>query len=339
MNLPEYVDDLPNICGSEAMIAESLSQAARPCRQGEMDWGRIKSAFAIALHMHQPLIPARSQDLRTAAIISNLKYMMDHPDVGDNHNAPVFHWCYKRMGEFIPELVARGQAAARDAGLLRHACSTACTPMGLRRRLRQPADDHLRSGVSPVRRVAGLGLGPSGGALDAGAGLPPARAGLAAPLRRDLRPRGAGPGPGVLARRDGAAQPSGRLLRVRQDAQGMRLSLGAGAGAHGRAGRGRRPRHVTRTCRTGWWPRNSRGETLGIIAIIKTQGSDTKLVGQMQPYYEAKGLTRMELAGKSVPPLVTQIADGENGGVMMNEFPPKYHAGHGGGIGQPIRRR
>jgi len=25
-----------------------------------------------------------------------------------------------------------------------------------------------------------------------------------------------------------------------------------------------------------------------------------------------------------VPPVVTQIADGENGGVMMNEFPPKY---------------
>jgi len=25
-----------------------------------------------------------------------------------------------------------------------------------------------------------------------------------------------------------------------------------------------------------------------------------------------------------VPPIVTQIADGENGGVMMNEFPPKY---------------
>ena len=44
----------------------------------------------------------------------------------------------------------------------------------------------------------------------------------------------------------------------------------------------------------------------------------------MQPYYEAKGLSRTELAGKSVPPLVTQIADGENGGVMMNEFPSKY---------------
>ena len=44
----------------------------------------------------------------------------------------------------------------------------------------------------------------------------------------------------------------------------------------------------------------------------------------MQPYYEAHGLGRCELAGRSIPPLVTQIADGENGGVMMNEFPPKY---------------
>jgi hypothetical protein len=44
----------------------------------------------------------------------------------------------------------------------------------------------------------------------------------------------------------------------------------------------------------------------------------------MQPYYEAKSLERWELAGRSVPPLVTQIADGENGGVMMNEFPGKF---------------
>jgi hypothetical protein len=70
--------------------------------------------------------------------------------------------------------------------------------------------------------------------------------------------------------------------------------------------------------------RNSRGEVAEIIAIIKTQGSDTKLVAQMQPCYEARSLSRWELAGQSVPPLVTQIADGENGGVMMNEFPPKY---------------
>jgi hypothetical protein len=69
---------------------------------------------------------------------------------------------------------------------------------------------------------------------------------------------------------------------------------------------------------------NSDGQTISIIAIIKTQGSDTKLVGQMQPYYEAKSSSTSFLAGKAIPPLVTQIADGENGGVMMNEFPPKY---------------
>ena len=70
--------------------------------------------------------------------------------------------------------------------------------------------------------------------------------------------------------------------------------------------------------------RNSKGQTASITALIKTQGSDTKLVAQMQPYYEAKGLSRMSVAGISVPPVCAQIADGENGGVMMNEFPAKY---------------
>jgi hypothetical protein len=61
-----------------------------------------------------------------------------------------------------------------------------------------------------------------------------------------------------------------------------------------------------------------------IVALVKTQGSDGKLVAQMQPWYEARTLGRVPLGGHSVPPLVTQISDGENGGVMMNEFPPKY---------------
>ena len=70
--------------------------------------------------------------------------------------------------------------------------------------------------------------------------------------------------------------------------------------------------------------RNSHGDTLSITALIKTQGSDTKLVAQMQPYYEAKTLGRRTLNGISIPPLVSQIGDGENGGVMMNEFPPAF---------------
>jgi hypothetical protein len=74
--------------------------------------------------------------------------------------------------------------------------------------------------------------------------------------------------------------------------------------------------------------RHSSGEAVEIVALIKTQGSDTKLVGQMQPCYEALGLERQTLAGRSLPALVSQIADGENGGVMMNEFPPAFEQAH-----------
>jgi len=73
MNLPQYVDDLPNLCGSEAMISEALSQAPRPHFQGDIDWSHANSAYAIALHMHQPLIPNPAQELGRAEIISNLK--------------------------------------------------------------------------------------------------------------------------------------------------------------------------------------------------------------------------------------------------------------------------
>ena len=35
--------------------------------------------------------------------------MMDHQDIGENHNAPVCAWCYKRMGEFIRQLPGEGR--------------------------------------------------------------------------------------------------------------------------------------------------------------------------------------------------------------------------------------
>jgi hypothetical protein len=44
----------------------------------------------------------------------------------------------------------------------------------------------------------------------------------------------------------------------------------------------------------------------------------------MQPYYEAKGRGKQPIGNVTVPSLVTQIADGENGGVMMNEFPQAF---------------
>jgi hypothetical protein len=70
--------------------------------------------------------------------------------------------------------------------------------------------------------------------------------------------------------------------------------------------------------------KNSLGEVAETTVLIKTKGSDTKLVGQMQPYYEAQTRDREAYGGKDVVPYVLQIADGENGGVMMNEFPDAY---------------
>ena len=66
------------------------------------------------------------------------------------------------------------------------------------------------------------------------------------------------------------------------------------------------------------------GDTESIPVLVKTQGSDTKLVGQMQPFGEAGSLDRQPLGGLAVPPYALQIGDGENGGVMMNEFPGAY---------------
>jgi hypothetical protein len=82
--------------------------------------------------------------------------------------------------------------------------------------------------------------------------------------------------------------------------------------------------------------RSSEGETASIPVLIKTQGSDTKLVGQMQPYGEAKSLDRQPFGGAAVPPYSLQIGDGENGGVMMNEFPSAYERAFdelGSGVG------
>ena len=108
--LAGYVDGLPSLCGQEPLISEAIAAGRqRPVFPGGGDIERAASTFAVALHMHQPLIPADGEDLRSAGIISNLAWMMAHPGIGDSHNAPVFVWCYKRMGEFISQLLGAGR--------------------------------------------------------------------------------------------------------------------------------------------------------------------------------------------------------------------------------------
>ena len=68
---------------------------------------RIRSACAIALHMHQPLTPTGGDDLHTAALIGNLQTMAEHPGVGDNHNAPPSAGAMRAWASFFPRCSPR----------------------------------------------------------------------------------------------------------------------------------------------------------------------------------------------------------------------------------------
>ena len=97
--------NLPDICGREAEI-NALVNHDEPIflNQTNPNLNDIKAGFACALHMHQPTIPAG----REGALICNLQHMFENQGEGDNHNAHVFADCYRRMGDFIPDLVAKG---------------------------------------------------------------------------------------------------------------------------------------------------------------------------------------------------------------------------------------
>jgi len=320
--LPEYIDGLPNICGSERIISETTTRpATRGLRQSGIDSARIQSAFAIALHMHQPLIPAGGSDLRTAAVISNLKHMMDNPGIGDNHNAGVFHWCYKRMGEFIPQLVQEGKqprVMLDYSGSLLHGLRAMGLDDVFDNLKRITLDPAYANSIEWLGTAWGHAVAPSTPVQDFRLHVFAWRHHFAAIFGLDAlrRVRGFSPPemalpnhPDVFYEFVRTLKDSGYRWVLVQEHTVERVEDGSGI---------RQPHIPHRLV-----ARNSRGETLTITAIIKTQGSDTKLVAQMQPYYEAKGLPRFQI-GKSVAPLVTQIADGENGGVMMNEFPSKF---------------
>src|SRR5262245_13958256 len=160
--LQEEIAGLPNICGSEPLIDEALR---RPfIQETRVDFQHIASAAAIALHMHQPLIPAGGDDLRTAAIIGNLQYMTENQSLGVNHNAPVFAWCYERMGEFIPQLVDSGaspRVMLDYSGTLLHGLRQMGRGDILDRLKRVTCDPRYRSAVEWLGSAWGHPVAPS----------------------------------------------------------------------------------------------------------------------------------------------------------------------------------
>jgi hypothetical protein len=58
--------------------------------------------------MHQPSIPAGGEGPRSARLIRNGQSIEEHPDIGDDHDVPVFRWCYERRRESVPQLIGDG---------------------------------------------------------------------------------------------------------------------------------------------------------------------------------------------------------------------------------------
>jgi hypothetical protein len=326
--IAEYVDGLPNICGREDMVAKAM---ARPgpfyLPDSSVDFETIYSGFAIALHMHQPLIPAGGDNLRTARVISNLEQMMRNPDIGDNHNAFVFHWCYKRMGELISRLVEEGKDPRimldYSGSLLHGLCQMGQSDVMESLRT-MTCDPSCRSHIEWLGAPWGHPVAPSTPVQDYRLHVRAWQHFFGALFGFDAlsRVRGFSPCEMALPNHPDVCY---EFIKTLKDCGYKWLLVQEHTIERTEDGEPVRHPHIPHRLVA----RNSSGETIGITAIIKTQGSDSKLVGQMQPYYEAKTLRRWELAGPrgagvSVPAVVTQISDGENGGVMMNEFPPKY---------------
>ncbi|AFY37375.1 hypothetical protein Lepto7376_1004 [[Leptolyngbya] sp. PCC 7376] len=312
---------LPHICGQEQEIADIVNHDEKIfADRSDLNLDQLQAGFACALHMHQPTIPAGEN----GSLICNLQHMMENPHDGDNHNATVFAWCYSRMGEFIPELVAAGcsprimldysgnllwglKQMGRDdvlnnlkklttdttyqpyvewlGTMWSHAVATSTPIPDLK--LQIQAWQHYFAeifGVEALKRVKGF-----------------------SPPEMHLPNH-----PDALYEYVKALKECGYRWLLVQEASVEHLD-----GSELTQDEKYLPNRLV--------ARNSRGEEISITALIKTQGSDTKLVAQMQPYYEAKSRGRQQLGGQEVPCLVSQIADGENGGVMMNEFPGGYN--------------
>lgn len=282
----------------------------------------IRAAFACALHMHQPIIPAGED----GSLISHLQYMLMHPHEGDNHNAPQFLWCYRRMGDWIPQLVAEG---CQPRIMLDYSGNLL---WGLEQMGQEEVLDALRritvDAYAPYVEWLGTCWGhaviPSTPIAD-----------IELHIRAWQHQFVALFGVEALQRVQGFSLPEMHLPN-HPDTLFTLVSCLKRCGyswllvqEHSVEQLDGSPLpEAAKYVPNVLVARNSKGEVAEITVLIKTQGSDTKLVAQMQPYHQAKHLS-LHWQESLSPPCVSQIADGENGGVMMNEyardFMPVWH--------------
>ncbi|MEQ8996272.1 MAG: glycosyl hydrolase family 57 [Coleofasciculus sp. B1-GNL1-01] len=315
--LAELREGLPNICGWEDNI-RAVVQHDEPVflPTTNLRLEDITSGFACALHLHQPTVPAGAN----GELISNLQYMFEHPQEGDNHNAEPFAGCYRRMGDFIPQLVSEGcnpRIMLDYSGNLLWGFQQMGREDILNNLKRITCDRAYQPYVEWLGTMWSHAVVPSTPIPDIKLHIQAWQHHFAAIFGYDAlkRVKGFSPPemhlpnhPDSLYEYIKALKDCGyRWLMVQEHS--LENLDGSGLSQD--------QKYVPNRLVA----RNSQGETISITILIKTQGSDTKLVAQMQPYFEAKGRGKQSIGNHSIPSLVTQIADGENGGVMMNEYP------------------
>lgn len=274
----------------------------------------MKSSYSIALHQHQPLIPAGEN----GEAISNLQYMFEHQGEGDNHNAGVFKWCYERMGEFVPELLGQGKkprCMMDYSGTL--FLELAKNHPDSLEKLSNLAQNHPNE-IEWLGTAWGHAVAPSTPPVDFALHVKAWKIYFEQLFGAQALANVKGFSPSEMALPNDP-DVAYAFVKTLKD-EGFEYVLIQEHSVELADGSELKEKYIPHrlVCK------NTKGEIAEIVALIKTQGSDTKLVAQMQPYYEAKGRGTKQLAGKTIPENVAQIADGENGGVMMNEFPPKF---------------
>ncbi len=316
----DIVDNLPNIYPEENEF-NSIKKRKLYSTCSNIDFNKVKSAFGIALHMHQPTIPAGGHDLRSSGLISNLQHMFENQGIGDNHNAGVFFWCYHRLAEIVPKLVKEGKSPRVMLDYSGNLLWGLCQINGgeaIKNLKKITCDKYYYPYVEWLGTMWSHSVVTSTPVPDIKLHMMAFRHHFASIFGEEAQERIKGFSapemhlpihPDVCYEYVKALKECGYEWLMVQEHTIEYLD-----------GRGISSPHLPHKLVA----KNSLGEIQEITVLIKTQGSDTKLVAQMQPLSEARGLSRMEYCGKKIPPFVCQIGDGENGGVMMNEFTPMY---------------
>jgi len=288
-------------------------------KNSNIDFNNVISAFGIALHMHQPIILESPNSY--SKLISNLWYMMENQHIGDNHNAPIFYKCYYRMSDFIKELVSQNKnprVMLDYSGNLLWALENMESGYAIEKLKEITIDKNYNKYIEWLGTTWSHSVIGSTPVPDIKLQVLAWRAHFASIFGLE-----------ALKRIKGFSAPE-MQLPIHPDVCYEYIKTLKECGYEWLMVQEHTIENLDgSSIKNPYFPhrliaKNSEGETEEITILIKTKGSDTKLVGQMQPYYEAKTKTKEYFCGKKIPPYVLQIGDGENGGVMMNEFPQAY---------------